>query len=556
MKRRALLRPDSPFTGAGILTGALTAALVVGATGGAHATVVHPAAAAQQAAATRPAAAEARALASPTAQPAAATTPRAAAPATPSWLIPLYFDNEADGRKRACTGITLSPTRTLATPDCFTGRSDKDFAYDHDLATGEVLGGSNRPDYRAHPQFSPGNRQFGVGVHIDSHLDPSRYGRPVLAGSADTVLYQAGKPATFHSWAAPGGPSAQRVRHAEQVVVRRSADCAAALGLGSSLPSGMICTSAAPGAPAPAPQEQCAGDSGGALVAGGKLIAVSATGPTACVTGGFRLYTVVPSYRPVIEEWTRDVDLDHWVTGSVLGREPGPGIFDLLQWGPFTKDPVDSTGQLFEDEYNLLLQTGDLNRNGYADLLGRTPGGTLYRIPVNENLEPGARVSLGTGWNRYNRLFAVRDLSGDGHPDVVGRDASGYLWMHRGTASGGVGARVKIGVGWGQFTAITGRGDLSGDARADLLARDAKGDLWLYRGNGRGGFLPRTKAGAGWNSFNAIAASGDFDRDGRQDVVGRTPTGAAYLYNVNDRGGFIASKLITSKHWKRYVYLS
>ncbi|MGW7367651.1 FG-GAP-like repeat-containing protein [Streptomyces sp. NPDC054841] len=489
-----------------------------------------------------------------TAQAAAVATPRAAAPATPSWLIPLSF--AGNGTTRACTGIVLSATRTLAAPDCFTGRSDTDFAYDYNLATGQIESGTNRPDYRTHPQFDATTRQAGVGVLIDSHVDPSRYGKPVLAGSADTVLYAAGKPATFYSWAAPAGASEQRVKHTEQVVVRRGADCAAALGLGSSLPPGMICTSAAPGTPTPDPKEQCTGDSGGALVAGGKLVAFSATGAAACVRDGFRLYTAVPTYRPVIEGWTRDVDLDHWTTGSVLGREPGPGIFDLLQSGPYTKDPVNGTGQLFEDEYNLLLQAGDFNRNGYADLLGRTPGGTLYRIPVGENLEPGTRVSLGTGWSRYNRLFAVRDLSGDGQPDVVGRDASGYLWMHPGTGSGGVGARVKIGVGWGQFTVITGRGDLSGDARPDLLARDGKGDLWLYPGNGRGGFLPRIKAGAGWNSFNTVVASGDFDRDGRQDVIARTSWGAAYLYNANHAGSFFGAKQITDKYWKRYTYLS
>lgn len=482
------------------------------------------------------------------AQPAAA-----AEPAVPSWLVPLHFSND-NGTRRSCTGITLSATRTLVAPDCYTGRTDKDFSWEYDRATGMIEGGHNNPDYRTHPQFNAATRQAGIGVHHDSRVDPHKSGKPVLAGPGDTALYTAGARATFHSWAAPGAVDGQRVRHTEQVVVRRAADCAAALGV-AALPPGVICSSTAPGTPAPAPEEQCAGDSGGALVAGGRLVAVSATGANACVRNGIRLYTAVPTYRAVIEEWSRDVDADQG-GGSVLGREPGEGLYDLLTTGPYTRNPVDSTGQFLERDYNLLLQAGDLNGNGYGDLLGRTPGGTLYRVPVTADIDTGTRVGLGTGFNRYNRLLAVRDLSGDGRPDVIGRDASGNLWMHPGTASGGLGARVKVGVGWGQFSMIVGRGDLSGDARPDLLARDARGDLWLYRGNGRGGFLPRTKAGAGWNSFNAVVASGDFDHDGRQDVIGRTPTGAAYLYNANGKGGFAASELITSKYWKGYTSLT
>ncbi|MFD4857098.1 hypothetical protein [Streptomyces atratus] len=49
-----------------------------------------------------------------------------AATTVSSGLIPLYYDDYVDGSHRACTGITLSRTRTLATPDCFTGRNSTD----------------------------------------------------------------------------------------------------------------------------------------------------------------------------------------------------------------------------------------------------------------------------------------------------------------------------------------------------------------------------------------------------------------------------------------------
>ncbi|WP_406271360.1 FG-GAP-like repeat-containing protein [Streptomyces sp. NBC_00191] len=484
-----------------------------------------------------------------TAQPAAAATP-----AVPSWVVPLLYQSPS-GTLRSCTGITLSPQRTLVPPDCFSGRSDADVVWRYSLSTGQRESGEGNPSYRTHPQFNVGNRQAAIGVQ--QGLSPyAATSTPVLAGSGDTSLYTAGATATFHSWSGSGSIDGQRVRHSEQVVVRRSADCAAAFGLGSSLPTGIICTSAAPGTPMPDPNEQCAGDSGGALVAGGKLVAVSATGPTSCVRAGMRLYTAVPTYRAVVEEWTRDVGYFDWrQPGSILGQEP-VGVVDVLEARTYAKDPVDSSGMFLPPiGTNLVLQAGDLNGDRRADLIARTSNGTLYRLPVTTTSNTGSPVNLGTGWGRYNRMLAMRDMSGDGRPDVVGRDGNGDLWMHPGNGAGGFGTRLKIGVGWGGFNTLAGRSDLSGDARPDLLARDANGDVWLYRGNGKGGFLPRTKIGAGWKSFNAIVASGDFDDDGRQDVIARTSTGAAYLYNANNTGGLTAPKLITS-YWKRYTALT
>ncbi|MEW2084607.1 VCBS repeat-containing protein [Streptomyces sp. NPDC005283] len=483
------------------------------------------------------------------AAPAAAAA--AAAPTVPSWLVPLNFqDGESDAR-HSCTGIYLSPTRTLATPDCFTGMSENDTAWDYDTAGKMTGGGAGSTRYRSHPQFNATTRQAGVSVFYDQN--PSSAGRAVLAGPSDTYLYTAGSKATFYSWTGADAQESARVRHSEQVVVRRGADCAQLLG--RSLPQGTICTSPAPGAVPAAAADQCFGDAGGALVASGKLIAVSATSTSGCVKDGVRLYTAVPTYRAVVESWTRDVDIEYRDSGSILGREPEDMIDSLTPEYAWANN-IDNSGFMYLPFENFVTQAGDLNRNGYTELLVRHNDGTLYRIPYDGGHNPGARVSLGTGWNRYNKMLAVRDLSGDGQPDVVGRDASGNLWMHPATGSGGLGARKKIGVGWGQYNAIVGRSDLSGDGRADLLVRDKTGDLWLYRGNGGGGFLPRTKAGAGWKSFNAIVASGDCDHDGRQDIIGRTSAGAAYLYNVNNKGGFAAPKLLTASNWKKYVSLS
>ncbi|MFB7212004.1 FG-GAP-like repeat-containing protein [Streptomyces sp. NPDC056255] len=481
-----------------------------------------------------------------------------AATTVPSWLIPLHYADEADGSHRACTGITLSRTRTLATPDCFTGRSHADMEWEYDLSSGQPSSGGSDPRYRSHPTYDAATRRGAVSVAI--RATPASYGKPVLASSADTALYAEGAKATFYSWAGLDLTDAPRVRHSEQVVLKSAASCAALLG--RTLPSGTLCTVPAPGAPPVADEDQCFGDAGGALVGGGKLIAISATRATGCVTGGVRLYTRISSYRSTVVDWTRDVDLDERISGSVLAREPGD-LIDLCttdQQGRLSDCYVDSIGSMIDwrDQFDFMTELGDLGGDGKGDLLARTPGGTLYRIPSalsHSDLGKAGKVKLGTGWSKYNRIVAARDLSGDGLPDILARDASGVIWLYRGKSDGSLAGRTKV-TTWKSYTAIAGRGDLSGDGRADIVARDSAGVLWLYRGNGKGGFAPRTKIGSGWGKYNVIVGSGDMDHNGRQDILARTPAGAVYLYNANHTGGFSAPRKLADTRWKKYTKIS
>lgn len=275
-----------------------------------------------------------------------------------------------------------------------------------------------------------------------------------------------------------------------------------------------------------------------------------------------RLYTRISSYRSTIVDWTRDVDLDERISGSVLAREPGR-LIDLCttdQRGKLDDCYVDGIGSMIDgrEEFDFLTEAGDLGGDGGGDLLARTRGGTLYRIPSplgRSDLGKAPRVKLGTGWSKYNRIVATRDLSGDGLPDVLARDAAGVIWLYRGKSGGSLAGRTKV-TTWKGYTAFAGRGDLSGDGRADVVARDGAGVLWLYRGNGKGGFAPRTKIGAGWGKYNVIVGSGDMDHNGRQDILARTPAGAVYLYNADHNGGFSAPRKLADTRWKKYAKIT
>ncbi|MBC9719082.1 trypsin-like serine protease [Streptomyces sp. TRM66268-LWL] len=478
-----------------------------------------------------------------------------AATSVPSWVIPVYYNDTATGQHRACTGIVLSKTRTLATPDCFTGQGVGDEEWEYDLGSGLLAGGGEGVAYRSHPRYDSATRR--AAITVVNRRTPDNSGRPVLATGADSALWAAGAKATFYSWSGLSVEDAPRVRHSEQVQIKSGADCAALLG--SALPAGTLCTVPAPGAPLVADDDQCLGDAGGALVAGGKLIATSATRTTGCVQNGVRVYTRVASYSTVIRNWATDVDVDYQEGGTILAKESN-GLFDVCSTDLHRRlegCAVDSTGSFMANGYNAVLQAGDLNGDGFGDLVARTTDGTLYRVPSTD-FEPDfdRRSRISSGWKGYNRLVATRDISGDGKPDLVGRDSAGVLWLHRGTGTGGFSARVRVSSGWNTYNRLAGRGDLSGDSIPDLVGRDSAGVLWLIRGNGKGGFAPRTRVGGGWNQYNALVGSGDFDRNGRQDFLARTPEGALYLYNANHAGGFDARKKLADTRMKRFTSLS
>ncbi|WP_405856143.1 FG-GAP-like repeat-containing protein [Streptomyces sp. NBC_00090] len=156
--------------------------------------------------------------------------------------------------------------------------------------------------------------------------------------------------------------------------------------------------------------------------------------------------------------------------------------------------------------YDVLTSSGDVNGDGYADLIAReASSGDVYFYAGTADHRVKARVRIGTNWKLYKKIVGAGDLNGDGRGDLLGVDASGVLWRYYGTATGGVTARVKVGGGWGGYSSLVGVGDLSGDGRADLLARDTAGRLYGYKGTGTGLYAPRVLIGSGgWNGFKGL----------------------------------------------------
>ncbi|GGV07063.1 hypothetical protein GCM10010275_53970 [Streptomyces litmocidini] len=197
---------------------------------------------------------------------------------------------------------------------------------------------------------------------------------------------------------------------------------------------------------------------------------------------------------------------------------------------------------------------------GHGDLVARDASGTLWYYDRQDvYYEPFApRVRVGTGWNVYDRIDGAGDLDRDGYMDLLARDKTGVLWLYKGTGSF-TGARfktrVRVGGGWGTYDRLAGGADVTGDGRADLLARDRAGILWLYRGTGSGTapYATRTKVGGGWGAYDQLVVAGDLTDDGRADAVARDRAGVLWLYRgTGNAAAPFATRTKVGGGWNTY----
>jgi hypothetical protein len=109
-------------------------------------------------------------------------------------------------------------------------------------------------------------------------------------------------------------------------------------------------------------------------------------------------------------------------------------------------------------QYNLLLGHGDFTGDGKVDVLARNKStGDLYLYKGTGKSGTGvfaARAKVRTNWSGYNAFDAVGDITGDGRADLVARTPGGTLYLYKGTgkASSEIFAtRATVGTGFQQY---------------------------------------------------------------------------------------------------------
>ncbi|WP_162468314.1 FG-GAP-like repeat-containing protein [Streptomyces adustus] len=199
--------------------------------------------------------------------------------------------------------------------------------------------------------------------------------------------------------------------------------------------------------------------------------------------------------------------------------------------------------------YNKVAAPGDLNGDGKADLLARTPAGSLYFYPGKGTGAFGSRVLVGTGWQQYDELIGAGDLTGDGVGDLLARTPAGVLYRYPGKKGGTFGTRVQDPkTDWASYNQIIGGGDWDGDGKTDLLARDFSGALWCYPGDGKGTFGTRSARSKGWGKVTQFAGAGNNPHFGKFGTMARTTAGSLYSYEVTGTGS-LTGKLLVGDAW-------
>ncbi|MBF4768120.1 VCBS repeat-containing protein [Nocardioides agariphilus] len=197
-----------------------------------------------------------------------------------------------------------------------------------------------------------------------------------------------------------------------------------------------------------------------------------------------------------------------------------------------------------------MLNAGDWDRDGYADMIVRNAGsGTLWLYRGNGKGGFAAPLQLATGFAGVRLLAAVGDMTGDGYPDLTGQPRNSAMRIYPGNGTSGLKASY---VAYGAISATSqvpvGRWD--SDGAPDSLFRSG-GRLTFYAGNGPGGFTGAKALRTGVTKYDWMVGVADMGVNGHSGVVVReTETGYLWLLTATTRG--FSKRIFLAQGFKAY----
>jgi hypothetical protein len=214
------------------------------------------------------------------------------------------------------------------------------------------------------------------------------------------------------------------------------------------------------------------------------------------------------------------------VDGGTVSAWVNPGTFDLGR-------PID-TGVSFSGA-NRILDVGDWDRDGYADVVTRQASGRLVLWLGDGHGRLRREQTLAIGFGAIGGLAAVGDMTGDGFPDLMGQPRGGVMTIYPGRGLVGL---AKSYPAYGSIRPGTqiGIGRWNGDGAPDSLIRRG-GTLTLYQGNGPGGLSSPTRLPIDLTPYDWVIGVSDLTLTGHPDLIVRQKnTGRLFALQGTPRG--------------------
>lgn len=235
----------------------------------------------------------------------------------------------------------------------------------------------------------------------------------------------------------------------------------------------------------------------------------------------------------VYDDTSQDIDGD----GFTVLQEFFNGSYPFLAERQLAKagdSPLAAEGGA-EDRFGWALAGGDLNRDGYADMvIGATHHGGDGSVFVSFGSAVGSGTTLidlspiddvkqgGFGATRFGRSVAVGDWDNNGYPDIA-IASSNAVAIHYNSGEILDIPDLVLAASQTNFGALLKSGDLDGDSIADLVVggstADWRGEIYLYLSSAGGMSSDPLVFTSQTASVFRSAAIADIDGDEKADLI-------------------------------------